>query len=43
MGAQMEVVQRVPALVTYIKDKYAIDAEEQLNQYECQINKEDDK
>ena len=43
MGAQMEVVQRVPALVTYIKDKYAIDAEEQLNQYESQINKEDDK
>lgn len=43
MGAQMEAVQRVPALVTYIKDKYEIDAEEQLNQYESQINKEDDK
>ena len=41
LDAQLESVQAVPALITYIKDKYGVDAEEQLNQYESQINKED--
>lgn len=43
LDAQLEAVQPVPALITYIKDKYGVDAEEQLNQYESQINKEDAK
>lgn len=41
--AQMEAVQPVPALVSFIKDKYGIDAEEQLHEYESQINKEEPK
>lgn len=40
VDAQMEAVQPVPALVTYIRDKYGIDATEKLAEYENQINKE---
>jgi len=32
--------QPIPALITYIKDKYGIDATTQLSDYENQINKE---
>lgn len=41
MDAQTESVQPVPALVSYIKDKYGIDAESQLSEYESQINKDE--
>lgn len=40
MNTQTEVVQPVPALISYIKDKYGIDASERLSAYEDQINKE---
>ena len=40
LDAQVEASQPIPALVTYIKDKYGVDAEEQLHDYETQINKE---
>ena len=43
MNAQVEAVQPVPALATYIKDKYGIDTTEQLSVYESQINKEETK
>ena len=39
--AQMESVQPLPALAIYIKDKYGLDVEKQLHEYESQINKED--
>ena len=41
LDAQVEASQPIPALVTYIKDKYGVDAEEQLHDYETQINKEE--
>ena len=40
IDAQSEAVQPVPALVSYIKDKYGLDTEEELAHYESQINKE---
>lgn len=40
LSAQTEAVQPVPALITYIKDKYGIDPTEKLSVYESQINKE---
>ena len=39
--AQMEAVQPLPALIIYIKDKYGLDVEKQLHDYESQINKEE--
>lgn len=39
--SRTESVQPVPALISYIKDKYGVDATEQLAEYEDQINKED--
>ena len=41
MDAQVEAVQPVPALGNYIKDKYGLDADGQLQLYEAQINKEE--
>lgn len=41
--AQMEAVQPLPALIIYIKDKYGLDVEKQLHDYESQINKEEPK
>lgn len=41
--AQSEAVQPVPALISYIKDKYGIDATEKLSSYENQIHKDDKK
>lgn len=43
IDAQQEAVQPLPALEIYIKDKYGIDAHQQLEEYESQINKEDKK
>lgn len=40
MDAQMEAAQPVPALITYIKDKYGVDATEKITEYETQIKKE---
>lgn len=34
-------VQPIPALITYIKDKYSIDAEARLHEYETMIKKEE--
>ena len=39
--AQVESVQPIPALSTFIKDKYGLDADGQLQLYEAQINKEE--
>lgn len=41
LDAQTEVVQPMDTLSTYIKDKYSIDADDQLRQYESIINKEE--
>lgn len=43
VDAQVEAAQPIPALITYIKDKYGIDPETQLHEYETQINKEEPK
>ena len=41
--AQMEAVQPLTTLRSYIIDKYGIDTESQLRDYETQINKSDEK
>ncbi len=43
INAQVEAVQPMPALISYIKDKYGVDAEDQIKEYESQINKEGNK
>ena len=40
ISAQTESVPPLTILATYIKDKSGIDATEQLQQYEAQINKD---
>lgn len=40
IDAQEEAVQPMPKLMAFIKDKYNIDADDQLRQYESQINKD---
>lgn len=40
INAQTESAQPVPALITYIKDKFGIDASEKISEYESQINKD---
>lgn len=41
LDAQTEAVQPVPALITYIKDKYGIDPTDKISEYEATINKEE--
>ena len=41
MDSQMEHQQPLPALISFIQDKYGINAEEQLKEYESQIQKEE--
>lgn len=41
IDAQMEAAQPIPVLGAFIKDRYNLDADDQLHEYEVQISKEE--